>query len=216
MNISANSLSAANDFTALAPRYINIRRGQLLCALLSWCLVPWKILESAGNFLDFMSAYAIFLGPIASIMMFDYWVVNRRRYDCLALYQPHNPRYRYEFSIPGFSGKSISGTNWRAVVSFIVGVAPCLPGLINTVNSHIDVGVGIHPFEFGWLLGFVATSITYVSLSWLFPARETQIDRAVLPDEIYDRGTVFEGMEADDPDRKYVVPDTQEKHMDVV
>lgn len=107
------------------------------------------------------------------------------------------------------------GINWRAVLSFIIGVVPSLPGLINSVNSHIDVGSGVHPFEFGWLLGFVATSIAYVLLSWLLPAQETRIDRAVLPDEIYDRGTVVEGMEADDPDRKDVVSDTQEKHMDV-
>ncbi|CAI7649615.1 unnamed protein product [Penicillium glandicola] len=215
VNISANSLSAANDFTALAPRYINIRRGQILCALLSWCLVPWKILESAGNFLNFMSAYAIFLGPIAAIMLCDFWVVNRCRYDTLALYQPNNPIYRYEFSIPGLSGKTISGTNWRAVVSFIVGVVPSLPGLINTVNSHINVGVGIHPFEFGWLLGFFGSSMTYVLLSWLFPAFETKIDRAVLPDEIYNRGMVVEGLEADDSDRNDVVLGAQEKHMDV-
>ncbi|KAJ5171026.1 Permease cytosine/purines uracil thiamine allantoin [Penicillium coprophilum] len=214
VNISANSLSAANDFTALAPRYINIRRGQLLCALLSWCLVPWKILASAGNFLNFMSAYAIFLGPIAAIMMFDFWVINRRRYDCLALYQPNNPTYRYTFAIPGLAGKTMSGTNWRAVVAFIVGVVPSLPGLINSVNSHIDVGLGIHPFEFGWLLGFVATSIVYLLLSWLFPAKETQVDRAILPDEIYDRGTVLDGLESDDPDRKDVVTDTQEKDVE--
>jgi hypothetical protein len=109
----------------------------------------------------------------------------------------------------------MSGTNWRAVLSFIVGVAPSLPGLINAVNSHIDVGVGIHPYEFGWLLGFVATSIAYLLLSWLFPAQETRIDRAVLPDEIYNRGMVVEGMEAYDPDGKDVVLDTQEKHVDV-
>lgn len=56
VNISANSLSAANDLTALFPSYVNIRRGQLLCAVLSWALVPWKILASAGSFLNFMSA----------------------------------------------------------------------------------------------------------------------------------------------------------------
>jgi Cytosine/uracil/thiamine/allantoin permeases len=32
-NISANSLAAANDLSALAPQLINIRRGQLLYAL---------------------------------------------------------------------------------------------------------------------------------------------------------------------------------------
>jgi cytosine/uracil/thiamine/allantoin permease len=216
VNISANSLSAANDFTALAPAYINIRRGQILCALLSWCLVPWKILESAGNFLTFMSAYAIFLGPIASIMLFDFWVINRRRYDSLALYQPRNPIYRYTFSIPGLAGKSISGVNWRAVVAFIVGVVPSIPGLINAVNAHIDVGVGEHPYEFGWLLGFVATTFVYVGLSWLFPAHEAQVGRAILPDEIYDeRGLVVEGLEADDSDRKEAIPNAHEKQKDV-
>lgn len=44
-NIAANSLSAANDMTVLFPRYINIRRGQMLCALLGgWALCPWEIL----------------------------------------------------------------------------------------------------------------------------------------------------------------------------
>ena len=44
-NISANSLSAGNDMTALWPRYINIRRGQVICELLGgWVLCPWEIL----------------------------------------------------------------------------------------------------------------------------------------------------------------------------
>ncbi|RLL93704.1 hypothetical protein CFD26_103347 [Aspergillus turcosus] len=185
VNISANSLSAANDLTALAPQYINLRRGQILCGLLSWCLVPWKILASAGSFLNFMSAYAIFLGPIGAIMLWDFWLIKRRKYDTLALYQPSNPTYRY----------SAWGTNWRALAAFLVGVAPSLPGLIASVDSSIDVGVGIHPYQFGWLLGFAGASIVYVGLSLWFPARESLIERAVLPDEIYDRGTV-EGLDA--------------------
>lgn len=198
VNISANSLSAANDFTALAPELLNIRRGQILCALLSWCLVPWKILASAGNFLSFMSAYAIFLGPIAAIMLFDFWVVNKRMYDSLALYQPWNPIYRHTCAMPCLAGKSVYGVNWRALVAFLVGVAPNLPGLINAVNAEIDVGVGVHPYQFGWLLGFFATAGVYVGLSWLFPALGTRVERAVLPDEVYEeRGTVVEGLETD-------------------
>ncbi|KAJ5919321.1 hypothetical protein N7466_010264 [Penicillium verhagenii] len=194
VNISANSLSAANDFTALAPRFINIRRGQILCALLSWALVPWKILESADNFLNFMSAYAIFLGPIGAIMLFDYWVIRKQMYDSLALYQLWNPIYRYEFRV---FGKVISGVNWRAVVAFLVGVAPNLPGLINTVNSSIEVGVGVHPYQFGWLLGFFSTGAVYIGLSWVFPATEAAVEKAVHPDEVYEEaGAVVMGVEA--------------------
>ena len=44
-NVSANSLSAGNDMTALWPRYINIRRGQVICAFIGgWALCPWEIL----------------------------------------------------------------------------------------------------------------------------------------------------------------------------
>lgn len=192
VNISANSLSAANDLTALFPTYVNIRRGQLICAFLSWALVPWKILASAGSFLNFMSAYSIFLGPIAAIMVTDFWIIHRMKYDSLAPYQPDNI-YRYW-----------EGVNWRAAVSFLIGVAPSLPGFINSINLSVEVGVGIHPYQFGWLLGFTSTACIYVALSLVFPARETFIGRAVLPDEIYglDAGTptdmVLEGVPVDE------------------
>lgn len=188
VNISANSLSAANDLMALFPRHVNIRRGQIICAILSWALVPWKILESAGSFLNFMSAYSVFLGPIAAIMVMDYWVVHARKYDSLALYQPDNV-YRYR-----------SGVNWRAVLAFVIGVAPNMPGFINSINPKIGAGVGVHPYQFGWLLGFSSTAVLYTGFSMGFPARETLIGRAVPPDEIYDlhtvEGDVIEGVPA--------------------
>lgn len=201
VNISANSLSAANDLTALFPRFVNIRRGQLICSIVAWALVPWKILKSAGNFLNFMVAYAVFLGPIAAIMVFDFWLVHGRKYDTPALYQPHGI-YRYS-----------RGWNWRAIVAFLVGVAPVsaedfifciqyadnrknLPGLMNSINPNIEVGVGARPYHFGWFLGFAASSIVYVVLSmFAAPDRKTFIDKAVLPDDIYDQdGVVDEGV----------------------
>lgn len=185
VNISANSLSAANDFMALFPRYINLRRGQLLCAVLCWALVPWKILASAGSFLNFMSAYAIFLGPIAAIMLFDFWVVHKRRYDTVALYDPKGI-YRYNRVL----------VNWRAVVAFLVGVTPSLPGFVNGIDSSIDVGVGVHPYQIGWLIGFVGTAAVYTGLSFWLPAKETFIDKAVRPDEIYAASDEYNSIEA--------------------
>jgi cytosine/uracil/thiamine/allantoin permease len=183
VNISANSLSAANDLTALFPQYVNIRRGQLFCAVAAWALVPWKIMESAGSFLNFMAAYAVFLGPIAAIMVFDFWVVHRGKYDTLALYQRHG--------IYAYTG----GTNWRAIAAFIVGVAPNLPGFIQSINPNIDAGVGARPYSFGWLLGFTATALVYVVLEMVFPPTATFIERAIYPDEIYDeQGVLDEGV----------------------
>jgi NCS1 family nucleobase:cation symporter-1 len=46
------------------------------------------------------------------------------------------------------------------------------------------------------LLGFVATSVVYTVFGvWIMPPTETFIERAVLPDEVYDeQGGVDEGI----------------------
>lgn len=76
-NISANSLSAANDMTVLFPNYINIRRGQVICALIGgWVLCPWEILASAPGFLSFVSGYAVFLGPFAAMYVAMFLTVD--------------------------------------------------------------------------------------------------------------------------------------------
>lgn len=88
INISANSISAANDLMAFAPKYINIRRGQLLAAVIgSWAFVPWKILASAPKFLAFLGGYTIFLGPMTSILMTEYVPRAQARY-CQARLTP--------------------------------------------------------------------------------------------------------------------------------
>ena len=83
-------------------------------------MVPWKIVNSAGSLLNFMSALGVFLAPIAAIMACDYWVVKRHAVDVPALYRSH-ARYRY----------NSAGTNWRALVALLISVGPNLPGLAN-------------------------------------------------------------------------------------
>jgi NCS1 family nucleobase:cation symporter-1 len=40
-NISANSTAVANDLMVFSPKYINIRRGQYICAILGLATCPW-------------------------------------------------------------------------------------------------------------------------------------------------------------------------------
>ena len=43
-NIAANSVSAGTDMTALLPRYLNIRRGSYICAIVGLAMCPCKSL----------------------------------------------------------------------------------------------------------------------------------------------------------------------------
>ncbi|KAJ6576438.1 permease for cytosine/purines, uracil, thiamine, allantoin-domain-containing protein [Mycena vulgaris] len=168
-NISANSLSAANDMTVLFPRYINIRRGQVICAIIGgWALCPWEILSSAPGFLQFMGGYTVFLGPFAAIMAVDYWIVHGGKVDLPAMYDSHG-RYRYW-----------NGINWRAAVALLFSSTPSLPGLAASINPRIKVGNASRLFDIAWIYGFFTAAVIYWVLSTLFPATETYLEEADL------------------------------------
>ncbi|KAF9006929.1 NCS1 nucleoside transporter family [Cyathus striatus] len=168
-NISANSLSAANDLTVILPKYINIRRGQVICAIIGgWALCPWEILASAPGFLTFMSGYTVFLGPFAGIMITDFWLVHKGKVDVPAMYDPYG-RYRYW-----------NGINWRAAVALLVSVPPNLPGLAHSINPNINVGNASFLFNISWLFGFFVGGGLYWLLSALYPATETFVEKAIL------------------------------------
>ena len=87
------------------------------------------------------------------------------------------------------------------MIAFVVGVAPNLPGFINSINSNIDPGVGKRPYTFGWILGFIGTSLVYIVLNLIWKPTDTFIPRAIYPDEVYDAGEGYgaeriEGSEA--------------------
>jgi hypothetical protein len=81
-NISANSISAAVDLMTLCPKYINLRRGQILAAFIGgWAFVPWNILASAIAFLEFMSGYTVLALPSVRLMV-DLVGTNHIDHDC--------------------------------------------------------------------------------------------------------------------------------------
>jgi nucleobase:cation symporter-1, NCS1 family len=63
-NVTGNSVPFANDLTGMFPKWINIRRGQFLCAILGFVICPWQIQAKAARFLAFLNGYSVFLGPL--------------------------------------------------------------------------------------------------------------------------------------------------------
>ncbi|KAF8846459.1 uridine permease-like protein Fui1 [Acephala macrosclerotiorum] len=168
-NITANSISAANDLTVLFPKYVNIKRGCIIAAIIGgWVIVPWKILSSAETFLAFMGGYAVFLAPIAGILCADYWIVHRQHIDVPALYDP-NGRYHY-----------FHGWNWRALIAMLISVGPNLPGLAYSINSNTKIAQGAkNLYTFDWLFGFTTSIFLYTVLSLLQPHKSSQIPTTV-------------------------------------
>ncbi|KKY17183.1 putative ncs1 allantoate transporter [Phaeomoniella chlamydospora] len=184
INISANSIAVAVDLSALAPRYINIRRGQYICAFIgAWALTPWNILVSADSLLTFMDGYSVWLAPISSVLICDYYFVHHRLVAVHELYRPHGV-YAYEKW----------GTNWRSAVAFVVGFAPLLPGFANAVTSSISVSTGaIHLYDLGYFYGFIVPGVLYVGLSRIFPPKsQYSLDGRTIQEEVREKVSIEE------------------------
>ncbi|CAI0646879.1 unnamed protein product [Colletotrichum noveboracense] len=171
VNISANAVSFANDITTVAPKWFNIRRGTVFVAFLGgWALCPWIIVASGKAFLNFMSAYAIFMAPMAGILFTDYWLIKRKKYDIPALYNP-NGIYSYgEY-----------GTNWRAALTMVLVIIPVMPGLaakVSPTSVHIDQGLA-NLFSFNWLYGFFLSIFIYYFSNLFFPHKPTLLSYVV-------------------------------------
>src|SRR6202049_1567609 len=79
VNIGANVVSPANDFSNLWPRKISFRAGGIITCFMGIALMPWKLLSSYSTFIfGWLGGYAAFLGPVAGIMICDYFVIRRR------------------------------------------------------------------------------------------------------------------------------------------
>jgi len=169
-NISANSTAVGNDLAILFPRYINIRRGQYVCALVGLATCPWIIQNSAVSFTSFLGGYSIFLGPICGILLADYYVYRRRKLDIAALYHKEGSPYWYTH-----------GVNLRAIVAFFLALIPNLPGFAFIVNNKVQVPIGAkYIFSLVWPVGVIVAAACYLLLNLVWPVRQAQ-ERAASP-----------------------------------
>ncbi|UPL02805.1 hypothetical protein LCI18_013739 [Fusarium solani-melongenae] len=162
-NVAANSLPFGSDIAGLLPRWVNIRRGQVLCAMLTFPITPWKIIKSAKSLLTFLSGFSILIGPFASICIADYFFVANGNYFISELYTG-NKRSRYWYS---------RGWNLRAIAAWVIGVIPPFPGFVGTFGTVTISPGGQHIWQLGYLLSLVLSGIVYYGLSALFPTETT-------------------------------------------
>ena len=81
-NLAANVVGPANDFAALSPRRISFRTGGLITGIIGILIMPWKLIaDPSGYIFTWLVGYSALLGPIAGILIADYFVLRRRTLD---------------------------------------------------------------------------------------------------------------------------------------
>ncbi|KAK6380097.1 hypothetical protein LTS17_005285 [Exophiala oligosperma] len=207
-SIACNFIPFAADVTCLLPKYINIIRGQLLCLVIAFSIVPWRIVSTANGFLNFLGGYSIFQGPVVGIMLVDYFFVRKGNLVLPDLFTL-SPHGRYYF---------FHGFNLRAFSAFVIGFLLPLPGFAGSFGH--DIGeAATHMYALGWLLSFLTGGLAYyvISTIWKVPGDDEESRnlpfeaRVEAAKQIIDRG--FEtteltvGFEGGDASRESSGPD---------
>lgn len=142
VNIGANVVSPANDFSNLWPRKISFRTGGVITCFMGVAMMPWKLLHDYGTFIFiWLGGYAPFLGAVAGIMICDYFVIRRRELKLDDLYL-RNGIYEYA-----------RGFNWRAVIALALGAGTALAGLAIR-SAHFL-------YDYSWFVGFAVSFFSY-------------------------------------------------------
>lgn len=158
-NIAANSISAGTDLTALAPRFMSIRRGGYVCAVIGICICPWQFLTSASKFTTYLSAYSVFLSSIAGPMICDYYIVRKGYLQIEQLYnaEKHGPYY------------GIYGIQWRGWAAYLCGIMVNVVGFAGAVGAKVPPGAA-YIYRLNFFTGFVVSAVVYWVLCIFFPA----------------------------------------------
>jgi NCS1 family nucleobase:cation symporter-1 len=135
-NVAANVVSPSNDFSNLNPRRISFRTGGIITGVLGMLMMPWKLLSDYSAYIfGWLVGYSGLLGPIAGIMVVDYFVVRRRELAVDDLYL-RNGIYRYS-----------GGINYRALAALGIGIAVALLGLAVPPLRWL--------YDYAWFVGFL-------------------------------------------------------------
>jgi len=156
-NLAANVVAPANAFTNIAPRRISFRAGGMVTGVIGILVMPWKLLaDPTGYIFTWLIGYSALLGPIAGILICDYFVHRRMELDLPDLYR----RGRYSFS---------HGFNWRAITALVLGILPNIPGFLGRIEVIEVGGFWAGTYTYAWFVGFFVSFAVYLAAVRLVP-----------------------------------------------
>jgi NCS1 family nucleobase:cation symporter-1 len=167
VNIAANLVGPAYDFSSIWPSRISYRIGGYITVALGALIAPWKLLATTqGYIFVWLTGYGALLGPIAGIMIADYWIIRRTRLDVAALYQA---RGIYSYA---------RGWNPAALVAFAVPVLVNLPGFLHSAGAPAFANIGAFwtsIYSYAWFIGVALALVLYAALMQLSPSKSSDL-----------------------------------------
>ncbi len=153
-NATGNIIPAGYQLTALFPKRLHYKSGVLIASLISFLIMPWKLMENSDSIFVFLNSIGAVLGPVAGVMIANYFFIHKRHEDLDDLYMDldtNNKDVLYH------------GINREAYVATILALLLSLSGQFIPALSGIS--------DVSWFVGFGSAFIIYLALKRLVPKK---------------------------------------------
>jgi NCS1 family nucleobase:cation symporter-1 len=156
VNLAANTVGPAYDFSAIFPRHVSFATGGYITAGIGIAMMPWKLIETTDGYIfTWLIGYGALLGPLLGIMLADYWLIRRQVLNVPALFDLDG---EYSFK---------SGWNSAALIAFMAAVLPNLPGFLHAAFPSAFAGVPglfVELYNYAWFVGLGISAAVYLVL----------------------------------------------------
>jgi NCS1 family nucleobase:cation symporter-1 len=158
-NVAANVVSPSYDFSNAWPSKISFKTGGVITGILGILLMPWNLLADSNSYIyTWLGTYGGATGPIAGVLIADYWWVRRRNLKLADLYRTSG--------VYGYA----KGWNWIAVVSLLIGVVIAIGGANSAPGTGPFPVDGYIPFlkpfyDYSWAVGLIVSFVLYGALT---------------------------------------------------
>lgn len=147
INIVANFISPAFDFSNVSPQKISWRAGGMIAAVGSVLITPWNLYNSPEVIHYTLEVLGAFIGPLFGVLIADYYLVRKQKVvvDDLFTMSP-NGTYHYR---RGYNPKAIAATAVGAIVAVV-------PVLVSALAPAA---------QYSWFIGMVVGLAVYTLAS---------------------------------------------------
>ncbi len=147
INIVANFVAPAFDFSHVAPEKISWRMGGMIAAVGSIFLTPWNLFNNPELIHYTVGVLAGLIGPLYGIILMDFYKVRRQKIDLDALFSSAaDSAYHYQRGINPVALRSLI---MGGLVSVPISMAP-----LGDISSFaVFFGGGVAALAHGWQSG---------------------------------------------------------------
>jgi NCS1 family nucleobase:cation symporter-1 len=146
INIVANFVSPAFDFSNCSPQKISFRTGGMIAAVGSVLLTPWNLFQSPELIHYTLDVLGAFIGPLFGILIADFYLIKRSKVYVDDLFDD-TPKGRYWYQ-SGFNPKAIAALLPSVGIGLIISF---IPSLHEVANFSWFIGVALGMGCYRWL-----------------------------------------------------------------